>query len=85
MGAKINRRELSMMLIIYICAFILYIAFALISTIALVIGIEALIDSPVNKKAWILTGAGCIGLTMYISLGFYVASDIPWETSFNNT
>lgn len=74
-----------MAFIIQLCAFILFITFALISTMALVIGIEALIDSPVNKKAWVLTGAGLIGLILYVLIGFYISSDMSYTTSFNNT
>ena len=73
------------MLIIYMCAFILFIAFSIVSMLSLIIGGEALIENPTNTKAWVLASAGLIGLILYVSIDFYITPDISYITSFNNT
>lgn len=74
-----------MMLIIYIITALLISSLCLVSTAALFLGGDALVENPTNTKAWVVASAGLIGLILCVSIGFYIAPDISHITSFNNT
>lgn len=74
MGIEISRRELGVEFILKAFAFVLSLGSAFASTLAIIIGGDALVENPSNKRAWVTVGGGLVGLILFISLVFYVTS-----------